>query len=126
MRPRIVLARSWRLGINGRRESGCELDVWLRALRAVNRLDGGGDRRSVRPEDATAVSVVLENGSSWTAQGSGGRLMAIMESPRGGDRRPPVERLGTVLGTVGSSQLGNSRKPLKFPSKFNAVRWPRG
>ena len=37
-----------------------------------------------------------------------------------------VNRLGTVLGTVGGQQLSNWSETLKFLSNFNAVRWPRG
>ena len=37
-----------------------------------------------------------------------------------------LNRLGTVLGTVGGQQLSSWREVLKILSNFDTVRWPRG
>ena len=79
---------------------------------------GPSEDRGTRDEEQI-VSPSPRTGSSWQLDrynGTFGRGLCCSLS----------NRLGTVLGTVGGSELGSSRKPLKFPSKFNAVRWPRG
>lgn len=64
--------------------------------------------------------------SSCARSVSGWQLDRYNGTFANGSRVGFANRLGTVLGTVGSPKLGNSRKSPKCPSKFHAVRWPRG